>query len=533
MKKLLSVMLLLFVMGLACGGQEEVATVVPAGTLPATSSPVASPTMPPSATPLPLATETLPPSPTAEAAEAKPTLPPATATTPPPTAIGPTIPDAPLSATGPWLVMASDNGLYAVNPDGSGFSQLEQANLSRSATVSPDGRFLAYVVYDEHGFTGFTNLTLRLLDTADLSTSIIGRLTNAETEPTDLNQCPDQPNCNVTEAIGLAGSLAWSPDGRLLAFVAALDGPSSDLYLYDTNDGQMTRLTSGPNQTGRLSWSPDGRFIIHESMELAGYYPDGLWAVAADGSTIVRLVDSGHYYEMVGWLDAENFVFYEVEEAVPGFNLSKVNVISGVVTPLWQGFVGDPGLDVGAVNGYFVAVAMDPNSGALVIEMDPYFSAEAGYYLLRPGATSPELVALPAIGEAESPHLLWLPLLGGFGLAWEQSWSLMESPSGDLVSSSWPAETPLFALPNPAQSWYAWRGDDGVWVAAQGEELPWQISPDPARWLSWSPAGTTLFLALRQDGQTQLHLAPSPDFTPLPIAPHDLGAILATIWTQK
>lgn len=531
MKKLLNVILLLMVMGLACGGVEEVATVIPAGTLPATSAPAPSSTIPPTATQLPLATESLPPTATAQA---KPTLPPATATTPPTPISEPTIPDAPLSATGPWLVIASDNGLYAVNPDGSGFSQLEQANLSRSATFSPDGRFLAYVVYGEHGFTGFTNLTLRLLNTADLSTSTIGPLTNAETEPTDLNQCPDQPNCNVTEAIGSAGALAWSPDGRFLAFVAALDGPSSDLYLYDTNGGQITRLTSGPNQTGRLSWSPDGRFIIHESMELAGYYPDGLWAVAADGSTIVRLADSGHYYEMVGWLDAENFVFYEAEEAVPGFNLSKVNLISGVVIPLWQGFVGDPGLDVGAVNGYFVAVAMDPNSGVLVIEMDPYFSTEAGYYLLRPGTTNPEPIALPPIGQAQSPHILWSPLLGGFGLASEQSWSLMESPSGNLVSSSsWPAETPLSALPNPTQSWYAWRGDDGVWVAAQGQQPPWQISPDPARWLSWAPAGQTLFLALRHDGQTQLHLAPSPAFTPLPIAPHDLGAILATIWTQK
>ena len=529
MKKLLNVILLLILLGLACGGTTEVGvTDVPAGTAPASTSPTAIPATiaPP--------TETQPPSPTAQpSSTAQPTLPPPTEPAIPPTVAGPTIPDAPLSVGGPWLVIVSNNGLYAVNPDGSGFSQLEQANISRSATFSPDGRFLAYMVYTEHGFTGFTGLSLRLLDTADLSIVTVGPLTTAETEPTDLAQCPDQPNCNVTEAIGFDGSLAWSPDGNLLAFVAALGGPSSDLYLYHSNSGEITRLSSGPNQTGRLSWSPDGRFIIHESMEWAGYYPDGLWAAAADGSTIVRLSDSGHYYEMVGWLDSENFVFYEAEEAVPGFNLSKVNIISGVVTPLWQGFVGDPGIEVGAVNGYFVDVAMDPNNGALVIEMDPYFVYEAGYYLLRPGATALEPIALLPTEMDDPPHILWSPFLGGFGLAWDQTWSLMESPSGALISSSWPAATPFFALPNPNQSWYVWKGAEGVWVVEQGRNLPWQISPNPSRLLSWAPAGQTLFLALRDEGQTQLHLAHAPHFTLLPIAAPDLETIITTFWVEK
>lgn len=522
MKKLLLGILLLILVGLACEGAGEGPIEPPAGTTPPITP------LPTPLAPTPTASSTAQPTPTTQS-----TQPPPTATAIPPTATLATIPPAPLSVGGPWLVIASDNGLYAVNPDGSGFSQLEQANISRSATFSPDGRFLAYIVYAEHGFTGFTNLNLRLLDTANLAITTLSPLTNAATEPTDLTQCPEQANCNVTEAIGTAGSLAWSPDSRLLAFVAALDGPSSDLYLYDTNDGQLTRLSSGPNQAGRLSWSPDGRFIIHESMELAGYYPDGLWAAAADGSTLIRLTASGHYFQMVGWLDSENFVFYEVEEAVPGFNLSKVNIVSGLVTPLWQGFVGDPGLDVGAVNGYFVDVVMDPHTTALLMEMDPYFSDEAGYYLLRPGATSPEAIVLSPIDQTDPPHILWSEFLGGFGLAGDQQWSLMESPSGRLLSGNWPAATPFFALPNAAQSWYSWQGDEGVWVVQHGpNNLPWQISPNPARLLRWTPAGQTLFLALRDQGQTQLYLAQPPDFTILPIATPDLGAILATFWVE-
>ena len=33
-------------------------------------------------------------------------------------------------------------------------------------------------------------------------------------------------------------TLKWSPDGRYLAFIAAIDGPSSDVYSYDRETGQ-------------------------------------------------------------------------------------------------------------------------------------------------------------------------------------------------------------------------------------------------------------------------------------------------------
>lgn len=36
----------------------------------------------------------------------------------------------------------------------------------------------------------------------------------------------------------------WSPDGRYLAFLGAIEGPSSDVYVYDTATDRVQRLTS-------------------------------------------------------------------------------------------------------------------------------------------------------------------------------------------------------------------------------------------------------------------------------------------------
>jgi hypothetical protein len=51
----------------------------------------------------------------------------------------------------------------------------------------------------------------------------------------------------------------WSSCGRYLAFAAALDGESTDVYIYDTQRRTRTRLTEEPYQAMVLGWSPDNR----------------------------------------------------------------------------------------------------------------------------------------------------------------------------------------------------------------------------------------------------------------------------------
>ena len=68
------------------------------------------------------------------------------------------------------------------------------------------------------------------------------------------------PKAITSYAIMDYSNVAWQPgDGRLLAFTGAINGPTSDLYLYDTQSGEFTQLTDGPSQAIAPSWSPDGQ----------------------------------------------------------------------------------------------------------------------------------------------------------------------------------------------------------------------------------------------------------------------------------
>ena len=82
---------------------------------------------------------------------------------------------------------------------------------------------------------------------------------------------------------------SWSPDGRDLAFSATTgDVATGDLDLFVIHsDGEMQRITSGPDRDGAPSWAPGGRELAFESS--TGGEPS-VTIVAADGGRTTRLV---------------------------------------------------------------------------------------------------------------------------------------------------------------------------------------------------------------------------------------------------
>ena len=110
------------------------------------------------------------------------------------------------------------------------------AQLTDGATVlrwngvpSPDGRWLAH--YDK-------DLQLWL---TDLRTKATKRL-----------------------AVGRNGDfddLEWSPDSRWLAYAAPADNDMSQLWLYDTQGGSATAVTTDRYESFSPAWSPDGKWL--------------------------------------------------------------------------------------------------------------------------------------------------------------------------------------------------------------------------------------------------------------------------------
>lgn len=157
---------------------------------------------------------------------------------------------------------------------------------------------------------------------------------------------------------------AFSPDGRYLAFMAAIDGPTSDAYLYDVVDDRIERISSGTNQAGSVygnpggfssMWAPDGSGFIHAEYAVEpnaegvlGYYGKALWWKELDSSGLLRFANSEPTEKLAiidqipfgGWISPHRFVFrhnHYVEGG--GIDLLAGDVTTGSTTKLLEGVV--------------------------------------------------------------------------------------------------------------------------------------------------------------------------------------------------
>jgi hypothetical protein len=209
--------------------------------------------------------------------------------------VRPILPANQLSQAGPWLIYATSDGIEASNPDGSGSALVSPRLLSFFAYeesdvpegISPNGTMFAHRI-DNAGGNGYD---LELIHFPSLEREIITPLISADNlakMKTDITA--DQ---NVGSAVIYDGSIAWSPDGRYLAFSAALDGPSSDLYVYDSSAKKIHHLTYGALEVALPRWTPDSKEIIYQVVETfgtgAGWSTRGLWAIHVDGSSERRI----------------------------------------------------------------------------------------------------------------------------------------------------------------------------------------------------------------------------------------------------
>ena len=341
-------------MSAACGAPQSPATgatpsvaptrepIAPVSTTALTAALTVAPTTAPTAMPLPTIPPTAPAAtaPAATASSATATLRPGV---PLPTATVPT----PLSKTGPWLVYQTDRGVIAANPDGSGQQLITDQPILRNDL--PDGAsshgWLALRIgahsLDDIGTTNQT-VTLTLVHLPDGQIKPIGPLLSPDMQQAIKAAAGDR-NDAIEAGIAIfenSDTLKWSPDGRYLAFIAAIDGPSSDLYSYDMQTGQINRLTDGLNQAASLNWSPDSRWIVHEEVENfgtgAGWNVKAVWAAAPDGSQTRKVYDapqSSGGEQVIGWTAPDTFIVYTWQVSGPQ-SPRLINVNTGAATPI-------------------------------------------------------------------------------------------------------------------------------------------------------------------------------------------------------
>jgi len=159
-----------------------------------------------------------------------------------------------LSPDGRYVAFLSDEDLFSVDlymadaQSGEIIRKLASANsdphadalryIDSSGTWSPDSRFFAYVVV-----AGGDN---QIVVVNSDNGTVTQRIAFEEWE------------------IGSVANPAWSPDGRTIAFSGSVGG-ITDLYLYDLEAAEVTRLTQDKYADLQPAWSPDGRTLAFTS----------------------------------------------------------------------------------------------------------------------------------------------------------------------------------------------------------------------------------------------------------------------------
>ena len=291
---------------------------------------------------------------------------------------------------------------------------------------------------------------------------------------------------DTLEAVTRADSLAWSPNGRYLAFTAALDNNSADLYVWNIEKSRVDRLNGIYSQSASPFWAPGSNWLITQEMEMdaasTGWRTEvvsGLHMPGYDGQNTLYLPANGSRYEVfVGWINAQTFISYsQTDEGAIMLRQVNVETLSRDVI----------------LAESFQAVASDPGSGVLALTLDEAQAARqgliAGIYLLKPDRGVLEL-QLAGIW----PSLTWDR--GGMFLASGQQGLYVFNAEGRGVML--PEENGGRLSPNG--SWMvAWgdseQGEPGLrlYQGLSGNNLQ-EITDLPVESVLWQPDSKAFFM---------------------------------------
>lgn len=314
---------------------------------------------------------------------------------------------------------------------------------------------------------------------------------------------------DVFTTLKAVGQILWSPDGRYLAYTSAADGPSTDVYVYDTVSQVKRRLTDGPTQATLLAWSPDSQWIIHTAW-VSGERTNmnmslipkvqSLWAVSPQGGEVKllhTLAWESEEEKIVAWLSPASFVAGSVMYAHDfGTELSHLRIVDinkAVATMLYE-----PAVE---------SAAYDPATQTLMFTSGVFTGDGDGVFWWRSGLPAPRQV------DARLWHeVRWLPEIEMFVAEWfweDDERMILITPDGQ-ISHLFANEEQFAPLPSPDGQWVAFVGKNafgqqgirlydrqGNWVKhILPEEYYRGEYGDESRSFAWKPDSSGFWMAL-------------------------------------
>jgi hypothetical protein len=393
--------------------------------------------------------------------------------------------EASFSGVGPWLAYgksSDENGFLAANADGSGkrFVKISEGNPQRVA-FSPSGFQMAYSISDSME-----------------RTLIVARFPDGKVEaeiplyaPNWSDLYGDQPGWwNTDQAVG---QMKWSPGGRYLAFVAALDGWSSDLYVFDLSTKGIRRLTGGPNQVVIMDWSPDGKWIIHQSVKDfgtgAGISGEAVWAAALDGGEVRHLYDAPHEQTLASWVDPIRFVGYEWGQPCGAMNILRASIKDEAPLMVYEGPLS---ID------FWEDLIFSANQGVAVINVTDWCAQEGETFGIY----------LTSIQYASKPKLVLPGIWRGISYWEERGLFLGIGESGEVVGFRGDGEV-LFrtemasgegiTVPAPMNYRFSIYNNQGAWIYDWEGKLVRQVIDGSVEEFLWGPDGKTFYMLAEKE----------------------------------
>jgi hypothetical protein len=432
----------------------------------------------------------------------------------------PGLPDQPLSVSGPWFVFMDytvAHEVWALNTDGSGATMLwslvdEQASESYTLWPAPSGGRIALLQYSQSLRTAPVLRVLEIPTGKELAVvNLLPRQINYDSLAGEARSAADQ----VWAAVGAWNRPAWSPDGRWLAFNAAIDGPSADVYVYDTSTNTIDRLTDGPDQSVDLAWSPGSAYIVHGVADSLYYGYSGLgygmlsaWAAPPDpDKPVLHLYDHVfHGYEYIlGWLGDSRYL----GDSLDGDSLGNCGYSGLRTVDIQKG----PGPSL--LSGSYSLRAFDAETGLMVMVLSPSLTEFACPTSLDPGVylfdiNSRKASRVPDVDPKPVMSVTWSKEAGVFFLGGGEE-LLTIDPASNVAR--YPSIDDLFDIapvvsPGGDQWVLANSFERTIAVGTRSGELI-QIEADQPGDAFWSLDGAWLFFF---GGGLNLSAAPAPDF---------------------
>ena len=323
------------------------------------------------------------------------------------------------------------------------------------------------------------------------------------------------------QAVTQPGGLAWSPDGRFLAFTAALHIESSDLYVVDTLNDRVDRLNGLYSHTITPFWSQDSNWLISQELGDSGL-EDGwrseivmsLSVPNFDSQNVVYLPKLSTQREVfVGWINAQNFISYSLTAEGPA-TIRHVNVETQSAAIIFQ--------------GVFDYLVFDPVTKSLAIslgfELAGHQGMIGGIYLNHPD--SPSFSLLQA---GDWKRLSWDP--AGIFVAMGTQGVFTFKPDGE--GSLFPNESDVRLSPN-GQWMIAWGDGQGTAVGArlyqpESKHQLQVVIESPVNVVLWQPDSKAFIV----QSEGALYRFTFPGLNPVEVASGFEGDIpLDLIWVE-